>query len=94
VGLLCSFNGLEVALLGKAGGSLVSVGGGGARVPGGRVKLPPEDREGGRPPGLGSVGGPLERSVRGKEGSNTSKLCVEPGLQGSLRREGRRRRNK
>jgi len=43
VGLLRSFNGFEVALLGKAGGNLIGVGGGGTRVAGGRVKLPPKD---------------------------------------------------
>ena len=43
MGLLRSFNGLEVALLGKAGGSPIAVGGGGTRVAGGRVKLPPKD---------------------------------------------------
>jgi len=43
VGLLHSFNGLEVALLGKAGGSPIGLGGGGTRAAGGRVKLPPKE---------------------------------------------------
>jgi len=34
VGLLCSFDGFEVALLGKAGGGLIGVGGGGTRASG------------------------------------------------------------
>jgi len=52
VGLLHSFNGLEVALIGKAGGRLIGGGGGGARAAGGCMKLTPEDLEDGRPPGL------------------------------------------
>jgi len=35
VGLLRGFNGLEVALLGKAGGRLIGVGGRGTRAAGG-----------------------------------------------------------
>jgi len=80
VGFLCCFKGFEVALRGKAGSSLVGGGGGGTRAVGGRVKLTPKDREDGGPPWLGSVGGSLERCVRGKEGSHAGELRIEPGL--------------
>jgi len=43
VGLLRSFNGLEVALLEMAGGGPIGVGGGGTRAAGGRVKLLPKE---------------------------------------------------
>jgi len=94
VGLLRSLDGLEVALFGKAGSSLIRGGGGGTRVAGGRIILAAEDREKGRPTGLGSVGGPLKRDVRGKEGGDASKLCIEPGFQGGPCRERGRRGNK
>ena len=58
------------------------------------MKLPPKDREDGRPPRLESMGGSFERCVRGKECSDVSKLRVESGFQGSFCREGRRRRDK
>jgi len=70
LGFLCCFNGFEVALLGKAGSSLVGGGGGAPRGVGGRVKLTPKDREDGGPPWLGSMGGSLERWERGTEGSD------------------------
>ena len=93
MGFLRSFDGFEVALLGKAGCSLVGEGGGGMRAAGGRVKLAPEEREDGRPPGLGSLCGSLEWCVRGKEGSDAGKLRIEPGFQGGFCRERRRRGN-
>jgi len=43
VGLFRSFDGLEVALLGKTGRSLIRGGGRGTRVAGGRVKLTTKD---------------------------------------------------
>jgi len=80
VGFLCRFDGFEVALFGKTGSSLVGGGGGGTRAAGGRVKLTPKDREDGGPPWLGSMGGSLERCVRGKKGSDTGELRIEPGF--------------
>jgi len=94
VGFLRNFDGFEVALLGKAGGSPIGGAGGGTRAVGGRVKLGPEDPEDERPPGLGSPGGSLERGVRGMEGSDPGKLRIEPGFQGGFCQERKRRGNK
>jgi len=57
------------------------------------VKFASEDREERSPPGLELMGASLEWGVRGKEGSHTGKLGVEPGFKGGPSRKGRKRKD-
>ena len=90
---LGSFDGLEVALLGKVGNCSVSREMGGAGLSCGGVKLFSEEGERGRPPGLRAVGGAFGGGVGGKESGEAREVSVKPGLKGKPGGERRRLSN-